>query len=160
MADQSARSSLMPLLSLAPVFALAVLYAGCNQSNPVANASGSSIDTASAIPLVQVTVIIERDGEVVSTPAVILPEGERAQIEIGDPYGEGDVYQLEIIDTEVRLSAILRDGFESIACPELIVSPESQEFGEFSYEGQTVRGTLSVSATIEPAILPGSNQPE
>lgn len=157
MAPQTASPKLTPMFALAPVFALVLLYSGCDQSTPVANADSRRIDSIPTMPLVQVSVQIERDGEVVATPAVILPEGERAQIEIGDLLGEGDVYQLEINDTKVTLSATLRDGFDSIACPELSVIPEYQEVGEYSYERDDVRGTLSVSATIEPATLPTPN---
>lgn len=135
------------LSSLSLVAMIAAVFAGCDVTpEKRVVARGEPIPASAPLPLLEYAVQIERDGEIVSTPRVILPEGERATIEIGDREKEGDVYSVTIEGDVVYVAAILRDGFDEIACPHWVVTPG--EIAEMSIEGETLRSSFAVSATV------------
>ncbi len=136
------------ICSLSLVVLIAAVFAGCDSPPQKSAPMGIGLAQVSGpLPQLRISVQIERDGEIVSTPTVLIPEGERATIEIGERDGEGDLYSLVFIDDEVHVSAILRDGSEEIACPNWIVY--DGEAAEVSFEGAALRSSFAVLSTVE-----------
>ena len=96
--------------------------------------------------LLRYDLTIERDGEVVHAPAVLVLEGQEASVEVGDPCGDGDHYALQILPNgQIFVTAMLRDGTELIARPQLLV--EVGVPAEVSIEGEERRSSFAVLAT-------------